>query len=157
MSPVMQSPRTLREAETKKGRCSVFRQRPFDVFATTGCCRGCCDLRFNSRCRAAFSGSARKNRKPLSATRFLATKLQVAEAQNWGLVGRSRFYPALPESQHGSMRQIPESPSTLPFLRRETAGRGVASSWCARHVLNLPHTSGFCHYGRLRPLIFAAR
>ncbi len=67
---------------TKKGRCSVFRQRPFDVFATTGCCRGCCDLRFNSRCRAAFSGSAGKNRKSPSATRFSATKPQVAEAQN---------------------------------------------------------------------------
>lgn len=41
MFSVMQSPWTLREAETKKGRCSVFRQRPFDVSATTGCCRGC--------------------------------------------------------------------------------------------------------------------
>ena len=39
MSSVIQSSRTLREAMTKKGRCSVFRQRPFDVFATTGCCR----------------------------------------------------------------------------------------------------------------------
>lgn len=28
---VIQSSRTLREAETKKGRCSVFRQRPFEV------------------------------------------------------------------------------------------------------------------------------
>lgn len=36
---VMQSPRTLREAVTKKGRCPGFRQRPFDVSATTGCCR----------------------------------------------------------------------------------------------------------------------
>ena len=134
MSPVIQSLRTLREAETKKGRCSVFRQRPFDVFATTGCCRGCCDLRFYSRCRAAFSGSAGKNRKPLSTTRFSATKPQVAEAQSWGLVGRSRFYPALPESLRGSMRQISELPSTPPFSRRETAGKGVAASRCARHV-----------------------
>lgn len=37
---VIQSSRTLREAMTKRGRCSVFRQRPFDVSATTGCCRG---------------------------------------------------------------------------------------------------------------------
>lgn len=140
----MQSPRTLREAETKKGRCSVFRQRPFDVFATTGCCRGCCDLRFNPRCRAAFSGSAGKNRKSPSITRFSATKPQVAEAQNRGLVGRSRFYPALPELPHGSMRQIPEPTSTPPFSHRETAGKGVAASRCARQVLNLPHTSGFC-------------
>lgn len=46
----------------------------------------------------AFSGSAGKNRKPPSTTRFLATKPQVAEAQNRGLVGQSRFYPALLES-----------------------------------------------------------
>lgn len=38
---VIQSSCTLREAMTKKGRCSVFRQRPFDVSATTGYCRGC--------------------------------------------------------------------------------------------------------------------
>ncbi len=39
MLSVTQSSRTLSEAITKKGRCSVFHQRPFDVFATTGCCR----------------------------------------------------------------------------------------------------------------------
>lgn len=39
MPSVTQSSRTLSEAMTKKGRCPVFRQRPFDVFATTGCCR----------------------------------------------------------------------------------------------------------------------
>lgn len=39
MLSVIQSSRTLREAMTKKGRCSVFRQRPFDVSATIGCCR----------------------------------------------------------------------------------------------------------------------
>lgn len=38
ISSVIQSSWTLREAMTKKGRCSVFRQRPFDVSATTGCC-----------------------------------------------------------------------------------------------------------------------
>lgn len=38
MSSLIQSSWTLREAMTKKGRCSVFRQRPFDVSATTGCC-----------------------------------------------------------------------------------------------------------------------
>lgn len=46
----------------------------------------------------AFSGSAGKNRNSSSATRFSATKPQVAEAQNRGLVGQSRFYPALLES-----------------------------------------------------------
>lgn len=39
MPSVTQSSRTLSEAITKKGRCSVFHQRPFDVFATTGRCR----------------------------------------------------------------------------------------------------------------------
>lgn len=38
MFSVIQPSRTLREAMTMKGRCSVFRQRPFDVSATTGCC-----------------------------------------------------------------------------------------------------------------------
>lgn len=38
MSSVIQSSCTLREAMTKRGRCSVFLQRPFDVSATTGCC-----------------------------------------------------------------------------------------------------------------------
>ncbi len=38
MFSVIQSSCTLREAMTKRGRCSVFRQRPFDVSATTGCC-----------------------------------------------------------------------------------------------------------------------
>lgn len=39
MFSVIQSSCTLREAMTKKGCCSVFRLRPFDVSATTGCCR----------------------------------------------------------------------------------------------------------------------
>lgn len=38
-------------------------------------------------------GSAGKNLKPPSTTCFLATKPQVAEARNWGLVGRSRVSP----------------------------------------------------------------
>ena len=35
---------------------------------------------------------------------------------------------------------------TLPFLRKETAGRGVAAFKCARYFLNLPHT---CDFGQL--------
>ena len=157
MFSVMQSSRTLCEAMTKRGRCSVFRQRPFDVSTTTGCCRGCCDLRFNSRCGAAFSGSAGKKSETSEHNPILASKPQVAEAQNWGLVGRSRFYPALPESSSGSMRQISESSSTPPISGKETAGRGVAAFRCARHILNLPHTSGFCLGGRAFPLISSAR
>lgn len=39
MFSVIQLSCTLRETMTKRGRCSVFRLRPFDVSATTGCCR----------------------------------------------------------------------------------------------------------------------
>lgn len=88
---------------------------------------------------------------------ILATKPQVADAQNRGLVDRARFFTALLESPHGSMRQIPETPSTPPFSRGETAGRGVVASRCARQVLNLPHTSGFRLCGRPCPLISSAR
>ena len=51
--------------------------------------------------------------------------------------GSGRPISVLPRTSgiaHGSMRQIPESTSTPPFSRRETAGRGVAVSRCARHV-----------------------
>lgn len=91
----------------------------------------------------AFSGSAGKNRKPPSATRFFPTKPQVAEGQNWGLVPRSRFFSALPNAPAGSMRQILESPSTPPFSGKEATGRSVAAIQCVRHVWNLPHISGF--------------
>lgn len=57
-------------------------------------------------------------------------------------------FPALPETPAGSMRQILGLQSTRPFLHKETAGRGVTVFRCARHVLNLPHTSDFCPCGR---------
>ena len=101
---------------------SLFSQRNLSRFPLQGA-RCCCVLR---KCG--------KNRKPLSITRFSETKPQVVEVQDWSLVGRSRFYPALPESSHRSMRQISEPTSTQPFSRRETAGRGVAASLCARYV-----------------------
>ena len=88
------------------------------------------------------SGSAVKNRKPPSTTRFFETKPHVAEVQNRGLVGSSSIFPALPELPYGSMRQIPERPSTPPFSRKETAGRSVAAFRCGRQFDNLPHTSG---------------
>ena len=34
----------------------------------------------------------------------------------------------------GSLKQIPEPSSTLPFSRKETAGRSVVAFWCGRHV-----------------------
>lgn len=72
--------------------------------------------------------------------------------------GRSvSVFPALPEPPVGNMRQIPEPMSTPPFSRRETAGRGVAASRCALHILNLPHTSGFCPCGRPCQLISSIR
>ena len=91
--------------------------------------------------------SVGKNRKPPSTTRFLATKPQVAEAQTRGLVGGSRFFPALLETLYGSMRQIPETLSTLPFSSKETAGRSVAAFRCGRQVQNLPHTSELTQIG----------
>ena len=79
MFSVMQSSRTLREAMTKKGRCSVSGNGPLmfprqlDVVAD--------DLfMFDLTMEATFSGSAGKNRNLPSTTRFFATKLQVAEA-----------------------------------------------------------------------------
>lgn len=89
-----------------------------------------------------YFGSAGKNRKPPSTTGYLLTKPQVADAQNWGLVCRSRFFTALPETLDGSMRQISEPSSTLPFSSKEIAGRNVITIQCGRHVKNLPHTSG---------------
>lgn len=89
MFSVIQSPWTLSEAETKKGRCSVSGNGPLtfprqlDVVADAA-----------NVARTRFAGShisevRGKNRKPPSTTRFLATKPQVAEAQNRDLVGRS--------------------------------------------------------------------
>ena len=78
---------------------------------------------------------------------FFATKPQVAEAQNRGLVGRPRFFPTLLETLYGSMRQIPETLSTLPFSSKETAGRSVAAFRCGRQVQNLPHTSELTQIG----------
>ena len=57
-------------------------------------------------------GSAGKNRKPPSATRFSVTNPQVANAQNRGLVCRSWFFTALPETPDESMRQSLDMPTT---------------------------------------------
>ena len=91
------------------------------------------------------SAATRKSRAvaaPRSA-RFPREQLsvQVAEGQNRGLVGKSRIFPALPNSSVGSMRQILEPPSTPPFSGKETAGRRIGDSWCGRPVSILPHTS----------------
>lgn len=78
MFSVIQSPRTLREAETKKGRCSVSGNGPLtfprqlDVVAD--------DLFMLAiTMGAVFSGSVGKNRNSSSTTRFSTTKPQVAE------------------------------------------------------------------------------
>lgn len=92
---------------------------------------------------ACYFGSAGKNRNLPSATRFSATKPQVSGAQNRGLAGNALIFSALPELPDGSMRQIPESPNTPPFLGKEAAGSSVVAIQCGRHVWNLPHTSGF--------------
>ena len=134
----------MRPCDGTSGLVRGNRRKAVFAFKRLCCPSGICRVfRFRALGVAVFSGSAGKNRKSLSITRYLATKPQVASIQNRGLVGRSRFYPALPESSSRSMRQIPEPTSTPPFSRRETAGRGVAAYRCARHILNLPHTSGF--------------
>lgn len=92
---------------------------------------------------ACYFGSAGKNRNLPSATRFSATKPQVSGAQNRSLAGNALIFPALPDAPAGSMRQIPESPSTPPFSGKEAAGRSVAAIQCVRHVWNLPRISGF--------------
>ena len=64
-------------------------------------------------------------------------------SENRVLIGFSSIFPALPESPNGSMRQIPEPPSTQPFSSKETAGKSVAAFGYGRHVGILPHTSEF--------------
>ena len=46
---------------------------------------------------------------------YLQQNRRSRKSKTGGLVGRSRFYPALPKAPARSMRQIPESPSTPPF------------------------------------------
>lgn len=114
-----QSSRTLREAMTKKGRCRVFGNGPLtfprllDVVADTPIVA-----------RTRFAGprfpEVRGKSKTAEHNAFLGTKPQVAEGQNRGLVGSSRFFPALPEAPARSMRQIPEPPSTPPLSHKET-------------------------------------
>lgn len=103
-------------------------------------------FRFGTLGVTVFSGSAGKNRKPPSTTLFSATKPQVAEVYNRGLVGRSWFYPALLESPHESMRHYRNPRAHRTFSCKETAGRGEAASRCARQVLNLPHTSDYWRF-----------
>lgn len=102
------------------------------VFAFKGCFPKdiCHVFDLGQRIYIAYFGSAGKNRKSPSASRFSATKPQVAEAQNRGLVGRSRFYPALPESPNGSMQQIPEPLNAIAFSRKRIAGRRTAAIRC---------------------------
>ena len=52
-------------------------------------------------------------------------------------------FPALPETVDGSMRQIPESPSTPLFSCKVTSGGSVVAFRCGRHAGILPHTSGW--------------
>ena len=113
ISSVIQSSWTLREAMTKKGRCSVFRQRPFDVSATTGCC-GFFALVRTADFFIAYFGSDGKIGN-LRAHPDFTNKTAGRRSSKPGLVGRFRFFTSLPKAPDGSMRQIPETPSTSPF------------------------------------------
>lgn len=85
---VMQSSRTLREAMTKKGRCSVFRQRPFDVSATTGCCRGCLHCCVGFRSGSVIPEVCGKFRLPQAHRPFRAEKPQLEALQHSGVLGK---------------------------------------------------------------------
>ena len=64
----------------------------------------------------ALSGSAGQKIGNLRAQPdYLQQNRRSRKSKTGGLVGRSRFYPALPKAPARSMRQIPESPSTPPF------------------------------------------
>ena len=64
---------------TKKGRCSVFRQRPFDVSATTGCCRGLSAITLRH-----FMGTI-VERDCLMLTASFCDVLEFEERQRYGL------------------------------------------------------------------------
>lgn len=84
---VMQSSRTLREAMTKKGRCSVFRQRPFDVSATTGCCRGCLHCCVGFRSGSVIPEVCGKFWNLRAQRPFRAMKPQVEALRHFGVLG----------------------------------------------------------------------
>ena len=68
----------------------------------------------------------------------------------------SRFSPHFGIARR-SMRQILESSSTPPFLRKENAGRSVVAFRCAWQVLDLPLTSEFGPCCRLHSAIESVR
>lgn len=92
----MQSPCTLREAETKKGRCSVSGNDPLmysrllDVVA---------DVAFVARTLDAETSFRKCWEKSITSERnpIFPTKPQVVEGCDRGLAPRSPFYPALPD------------------------------------------------------------
>lgn len=97
--------------------------------------------------RTRFAGpcfpEVRGKSKTAEHNAFLGTKPQVAEGQNRGLVGSSRFFPALPEAPAGSIRQIPEPPSTPPLSHKETDGQRNSKQGSGRQCSDFPRTSGF--------------
>lgn len=93
---VMQSSRTLREAMTKKGRCSVFRQRPFDVSATTGCCRGCLHCCVGFRSGSVIPEVCGKFWNPRAHRPFRAKKPQVEMLRDSSVPGIFRICRILP-------------------------------------------------------------
>lgn len=147
----------MRPCDGTSGLVRVNRRKA--VFAFKGLFSGgfCCVSCLGTLGFTAVCGSAGKNRKPPSITRFLTTKPQVAEVRERGLVGRSRIFPALPESTDGSMRQILKPSNAPAFSRKETAGRSVVVFRCGRHIWNLPHTSEFGPCDGLRLLRKSAR
>lgn len=113
-------------------------------------------LAFGCSVLPRFSGSAGKNRKSPSITRYLATK--PSRKRKTGVWSADLgFTPHFWNRRTEVCGKFRNPPSTPPFSRRETAGRGTAASRRAWQVLNLPHTSDFYLRGRPCSLISSAR
>lgn len=132
MFSVMQSPCTLREAETKKGRCSVSGNGPLTFVlllelsrmpplllehALRGLAFRKCGEIGNRRAQPDFCHQNRRSRK----------------GKTWVRLADLGF-PALPKAPAGSMRQNLKPPSTPPFSSKEAAGRNVAAIRRGRYV-----------------------
>lgn len=127
MFSVMQSSRTLCEAMTKRGRCSGFRQRPFDVSATTGCCRGCLHCCVGFRFGSVIPEVCGKIRNPRAHRPFCAKKPQVEALRDSSGLGIFRICRILPDfggfraDFNGSFRFWLHSFSAMAYLMRASS------------------------------------
>ena len=140
----MQSPWTLREAETKKGRCSVSGNGPLTFPRQLDVVADAANVARHALQGLVFRKCGEKL-KTAEHNPIFGNKTAGRGNTKPGPGRQFSVFPALPEAPAGSMRQIPEPPSTPPLSHKETAGRCVGATWRGRPVLILPHTSGFSH------------